>query len=219
MECAVLLEACTRLRTPRRAALAKGILSVLIFAGLRATETLDLELGDVSFDRKTITVRQGKGQKARTVYPSDDTMVALREWIAVRGHKTIKTPYLFANDPNRRMAYNGLLGMRHERKLIAGYADRDHIKPHALRRAFATRLMENGASIRTIQSALGHSDANTTFVYLATSNDAAKPMSELAALKSTPAVEPPASPPAPSPTPAKPNHAAEISRRRRTSAR
>ena len=145
-ECAALLAACERLRTPRRVALSRALFSVLVFTGLRAMEVLDLEVGDVAFDRKTITVRQGKGQEARTLYPTEATMTALREWMALRG-KNVKTNYLFAFDINRRVAYSGLLGMLREIKLIAGFGDRSHIQPHALRRAFATRLMQNGASM------------------------------------------------------------------------
>ncbi len=167
-ECASLLSACERLRSPRRVALASAIFHTLIFTGLRAMEVLDLEMSDVAFDRGTLTVRQGKGKKSRTLYPTTDTMVALRNWIALRG-QNVETSYLFAFDRRRRVAYGGLLKMLHEVKLIAGFADRKHIQPHALRRAFATRLMQRGASIRTIQSAMGHSDANTTFMYLSTS--------------------------------------------------
>lgn len=181
-ECTALLAACQRLRTPRRCAMARALLGTIIWCGLRASEVLAIKISDVSLDRGTLTVVRGKGKKSRVLYQPDDCLAALQNWLEERDHKPIETDYLFAYDPKRRIAYNGLLGLLHEVKLIAGFADRDHIKPHSLRRSFATRLMTKGATIRTIQAALGHSDAQTTFGYLAMENEPARAMQDLARL-------------------------------------
>ena len=42
---------------------------------------------------------------------------------------------------------------------------KSQMKPHDLRHAFATRLLERGVNIRAVQELLGHKDVRTTMIY------------------------------------------------------
>lgn len=186
-EVRALLAACERQASPRRVALSRAMVSVLVYAGLRRQECLDLRVGDANFAEKSLLVRQGKGQKARTVYPHPECLLAIRDWLALRP-RNCKHDWLFALDTNRRIAHGGLTHMLRELKAIAGLADHDNIQPHSLRHNCATRLLKAGADMRSIQAFLGHSLLTTTSIYLHTDEHQLRKISSLGGLEPKPNV-------------------------------
>jgi integrase/recombinase XerD len=176
-----LLQAVERIRHPRKKALNRALLSVLIYSGLRAQELLDLEVGHVNIANKSLLVASGKGSKSRQLFPPAECIAALSEWLALR-EPDCKLPFLFMYDRGRRIGYQSLCKTVEEIKALADLADQPNIKCHSLRHAFATRMMENGAPIKAIQSALGHSITETTFRYLHHGEVQNKLMSKYASL-------------------------------------
>jgi integrase/recombinase XerD len=70
--------------------------------------------------------------------------------------------------PYPSRAIHGILKRVAERAGIKG------VHPHALRRAFATHLLERGADIRVVQDLLGHEGIQTTAIYLNLSPESVK---------------------------------------------
>lgn len=188
-EVRALLAACDRQADRRKAALCRAIVSVLVFAGLRRSECLDLRVSDINLAEKSILVQQGKGMKSRVVYPHSECLAALRDWLALRPREC-SHDYLFALDRSRRVHEVRLMKLLEEVKAIAGLAGHGNIKPHSLRHNCATRLMKNGADIRAIQSFLGHSQLSTTAVYLHTDEARLKEISALGSLDVGPKSKP-----------------------------
>ena len=201
-EIAALLEALERQRDPRHTALSRAILHTLVFCGLRAQECLDLKVAHVSLDNKTLLVASGKGRKSRMLYPSPECLAALSEWLLVR-EADCTHDWLWAEDRGRRVGYEGLRQMLEEIKCLAGLRDHANIKCHSIRHFFATHLLERGATIKQIQAAMGHSMAQTTFVYLHLGEAESKAMADLASLDAprgapvTSHAVPPQNPPTP----------------------
>lgn len=139
----------------------KTILSLLYSAGMRVGELQHLEISDIDYDRKMIHIRQGKGRKDRYVP-------------LARAQSKMLRAYVSKYHPHRFLFY----GTR-ESKEITSHEVRDILRfacqscgiikkvcCHTLRHSYATHLLEMGENIYRISDLLGHSDIQTTLIYL-----------------------------------------------------
>ncbi|HXW54166.1 MAG TPA: tyrosine recombinase [Candidatus Cybelea sp.] len=145
----------------------RAILELLYGSGLRVSELVGLDLANV--DRQGQMVRVcGKGRKERIVPYGDKARMALetyapvREEILSRAEGRDRTA-LFLSHHGRRMTSGAV------RRLVKKYARLCNVNwslhPHALRHAFATHLLADGADLRAIQELLGHVSLSTTQRY------------------------------------------------------
>lgn len=178
-----LLSGCERERDPTRRSMLKALLATLIYGGLRRQEALDLQVGDIDVKKGQLLVRSGKGSKSRAIFPCQACLEAIRDWLAVRPKSP--HPYLFTVDRCRRLGEEGLRRLVEQAKSLADLRDHENIKPHAMRHAAATRLLRNGADLRSIQHFLGHSCLQTTAVYLHTDEQQLQRIAELGGLERT----------------------------------
>ena len=134
-------------------------------AGLRASETVGLKVGDIDSERGVIRVEHGKGGKDRTVMLSAQLLRILRVYWR-SGEAAGLAVSRTGRDPSHRRA-GALFG------LPLGACRRRHRQardgPHA-RHSFATHLLENGTDIRIIQVLLGHNNLSSTARYTRVSN-------------------------------------------------
>ncbi len=125
------------------------ILMTLSRTGLRANELVNLRKKDIA--EKTIIVRQGKGKKDRVI-PLDKELSGLLGLYVDR-----LTP------KDRVFDMTG----RQVRNIVYKYApDGLDVHPHTLRHSFAVQCLQSGINLRSLQKILGHSNLNTTSVYL-----------------------------------------------------
>lgn len=141
----------------------RAIMHVLLFCGLRRQELLDLRLADVDLRSRWLKVRNGKGQKGRSVPLVPEAAVALQNWLEFRpqvGHDC-----LFTGIGGTGLGKNGLIGVF---KRVGGKAGvwRKGVSLHAPRHTFASLLVQYGCDLMSIKEALGHSDVSTTSIYL-----------------------------------------------------
>lgn len=183
-----LLAACERIADPYRSALARGVVSTLVFGGMRRAELLGLKVGDIDIRRGEIHLRRTKGGKELTIAPHRCCIDAVRDWLRMR--HSIKGEWLWAQDRTRRLGDQGLKTLLEELAASAGMKGCKALLPHSIRHNFATRLSRAGVELDAIREALGHSDIKTTALYLHSDVARLHELSHLAELKpSKPAVE------------------------------
>ncbi|HEV8333890.1 MAG TPA: tyrosine recombinase XerC [Steroidobacteraceae bacterium] len=141
----------------------KAIMELFYSSGLRLSELVGLNLGDVDRGDRTVRVL-GKGRKTRIVPVGKHALDALGRWLKERATLAATGEQsLFVGARGER------LGARAIQKRIASWARQQglgrHVHPHLFRHSFATHLLESSQDLRGVQELLGHANISTTQVY------------------------------------------------------
>ena len=142
----------------------KAMLETMYASGLRVSELLSLELGNINFVQGYIKTK-GKGSKERIIPIGEFALEYLSLYIdkVRRCNVGYKTKYVFLNKEGKPISRQYFWRKVKEYALRANiYTE---ISPHTLRHSFATHLLENGANLREVQELLGHSKIETTQIY------------------------------------------------------
>lgn len=143
----------------------KAILELFYATGIRVSELVGVETGDIHFKERLVRVR-GKGKKERIVPFGRKARETLEEYIRVRPRLAGKAgdeAAVFLNYRGGRLTARSVERM--VRKCIRRTAVARKISPHSLRHSFASHLLGRGADLRVIQELLGHSSLATTQKY------------------------------------------------------
>jgi site-specific recombinase XerD len=152
----------------------RALVAVLLDAGLRASEVVGLDVGDLHEDGDAslmLHVREGKGAKDRTVPVVQEVAQVLRHYLAatgrVMGDKAAGPLFTRADRGGKggRLTARAV-GMVLARLVKAAGVDGKRITPHALRHSFALRQARGGVAPHEVQELLGHASLATTTLYL-----------------------------------------------------
>jgi site-specific recombinase XerC len=149
--------------SPRDAA----IVELLVGAGLRVGELLQLQRGDVVLNDRTgwVIVREGKHGGYREIPLTGDVRQAVTDWLAVHpagATAAAQTPLWVG----RRGALAHRSSILRVLQKYAYRAQLGDLSPHVLRHTFATHYLQaNPDDLRGLAALLGHSDLNTVMIY------------------------------------------------------
>ncbi|CAM4227519.1 site-specific tyrosine recombinase XerD [Paenibacillus tarimensis] len=144
----------------------KAMLELLYATGIRVSELIALNIGDVNLDMGFVRCMGASG-KERIIPLGRVASGSMNEYVGAARSKFAKPDReenaLFLNHLGTRMTRQGFW------KIIKKYARESGIEqqitPHTLRHSFAAHLVENGADLRVVQEMLGHADISTTQIY------------------------------------------------------
>jgi len=137
------------------------LLQTAYACGLRIQELMHLRVSDIDSARMVVVVHQGKGRKDRFVPLSVRLLAELRCYWRLERPKTWLFPGQGPDQPLKASNVQRLC-----QRLVAQLGFTKHVTPHTLRHSFATHMLEAGVDVLTLQAILGHSDLQTTALYL-----------------------------------------------------
>jgi len=140
-----------------------AILETMYSTGVRVSELVGMNIGDVELEEAVARIR-GKGKRERYAPLGSFAIEAIQHWLRMRDESELghQDP-IFVNRLGSRLSTRSV-GRMLEKYLAAAGLDR-RTTPHTLRHSFATHLLDGGADIRSVQELLGHRSLVTTQIY------------------------------------------------------
>ena len=152
----------------------RAIIEVLYAAGLRVSELVGLDIGDVDLAQAQVRV-VGKGGKERIGLLGRPAVEAVRAYLKTGRPALLSrqpTNALWLNHRGGRLTARGVALILSKAGQQAGI--RTPVSPHIIRHSFATHLLDGGADLRVVQELLGHADLATTQIYTHVSQSRAR---------------------------------------------
>lgn len=144
-----------------------AMLYMLRDTGGRVSGLLNADLDNINLtDARLTTTEKGK---PRTLYLSEPTVAAIREWLCYR-HQVHPTDYkLFSGARGNGISRSGVYHVL-DRLAAAGHVD-GRRNPHSFRHAFARDSLKNGADLSQVSQLMGHTSIVVTADYYARWDD------------------------------------------------
>lgn len=164
----------------------RAMILVMLQGGLRPGEMLNLQLDDIEYGRRRVTVRhrtdhpKGVRTKSRTERVVDihepEALAAISRYVLEERPREAPTRHLFlvcgkGKQARDALGYDALVKMFKRRCMSAGLTE-PWITPHALRHTHATWLWESGMREMALQKRLGHVSFESTRNYTRVSDAA-----------------------------------------------
>lgn len=155
-----------------------AIFTAYLGTGVRVSELANLNIEDIYFETSSFIVKRKGGDQQEIFMPIqvENTLLAYLcgkepEDITPDSKDGLKLQRtsgpVFLNRNSKRLGVPGIEKMLKNYCLSAGITHPDKTRPHALRRTFACRLLEDGVDIKMVAELLGHKNIEVTHRYYA----------------------------------------------------
>lgn len=160
-----------------------AIFTTYLGTGIRVSELIRLDVKDIDFNTSSFIVTR-KGGSEQEIFMPIQVENAILEYLhngkpaeeeteADRAAVRDSGP-LFLNRSGKRMTAAGVEKLLKSYCMTVGITHPDKTRPHALRRTFACRLLEDGIDIKMVAELMGHKNIEVTHRYYAQYNAKAR---------------------------------------------
>ncbi len=143
-----------------------AIIAVMHCTGARRSSVVKINIEDINWKKRRITLRAAKGNKTYDVALNQGALAALRDWLAVLDEKSgplFRPVNKRGGVTNRALSTEAIYAVIAERAAEAGLDESP--TPHDLRRTLAGDLLDAGVDLVTVKDILGHANIETTVRY------------------------------------------------------
>lgn len=153
----------TRIVKACKTAREKALVYFLLDTGVRLSELVALNVGDVDMKTGAVSVKQGKQRKDRVTYLGAKARKQLARYFLERKTTQADTPLFVSEKTGQRLTKWGIVQILGDLGVRTGVA---HCSAHTFRRTFCTNCLLNGMDIYRLAALMGHSDIQTMRKYL-----------------------------------------------------
>ena len=144
----------------------RTILEVFYSTGIRRGELMKLKTTDLDYERGTLFIEQGKGNKDRIIPIGERALMWIEKYIRevrIELEIGLSDNYLFLGKHGKAITLGTIsfIVSKYTKQADIGKTGSCHLFRHTM----ATLMLENGADIRYIQAMLGHATLETTEIY------------------------------------------------------
>ena len=141
-----------------------ALITLLLNTGIRVSECAGLDVDDINFTHRTISIVR-KGGSSAHLYFNEATENALKDYIEnerrlLLGNTESDEQAVFISMKKSRMSISAIERM--VKKFARNATPDKKISPHKMRSTYGTALYKDTGDIRLVSDVLGHKDINTT---------------------------------------------------------
>lgn len=143
-----------------------AIFTTYLGTGIRVSELVNLKVTDVDFDAHSFIVTR-KGGDQQEIFMPEQVRMEIREYLEENPENIRDSGPLFLGRGGNALTTAAVEKMLKNYCRTVGITHPDKTRPHALRRTFACRLLEDGIDIKMVAELLGHKNIEVTHRYYA----------------------------------------------------
>ena len=142
----------------------KDIFRFLFFTGIRLSELINLQIKDIDFENRILTVSIKKDfstkSKRERVIPLNE--IAFNITHKYRGFSLNPNQYIFTK---KGFKYNPAYISKTFKRIIRNLGMNENLHLHSLRHSFCSNLVNKGIDLYTVKELAGHQNIITTQIY------------------------------------------------------